>query len=570
MKIEDIDQKDLDLFTTNEDAPQIVGVLDDRPPELRAKDFLNNAKWKVVNTDDGFNSSLTVTQVKDKFDNDSSEEYLSPAQKSIKSSKFLGRENATSEDLSPKRHQKSEDLSPRRFKDYSSKQNKDSDDLSPKRRKHSSEHSSRKFNNTPDISPPRRRNQSPDISPPRRRRNQSPDISPPRKRNQSPDYSPPRRRNYSPKTSPRRRNRSPDISPRRRKRSPENRNRIRSPDISPPRKLKPTSNSISRRNNRSSDISTRRRTPDNSSTRDNRSRDMSPNRRQESSNKLSNDHATSRSRNFSPSKNDDSPRRYRQSPDPAKNKGNTSRAGNSVRKSRSKEYSPRRKQESSRRNESDHGRSTTPPSKMKTTLDGKAAGLQNAKLLRIENDNFKKREDELFRKMDAELSGRNASVVMRDKKTGRIRDREAEARQEEAKTEEENKRKAIYTRWGKGVKQVEELETRILDSQKEMNKPLARYSDDSDLDTLLRNRERIGDPMLMYIKSKEQEKKKQAGIPERPVYRGWFPDNRFNIRPGYRWDGVDRSNGYEKKYFEMISKKQAGAEEAYRYSTEDM
>lgn len=342
--------------------------------------------------------------------------------------------------------------------------------------------------------------------------------------------------------------------------------------------MKHSSNLTSKRSNRSSDISTRRRTPDNSSTRGNRSRDMSPSRRQESSNKFSNAQETSLCRNFSPSRgkrpseneNDDPPRRYRQSPDLAKNKGYMSRDNNSVRRSRSREYSPKRKQDSNRRNESDHGRSTTPPSKMKTTLDGKAAGLQNAKLLRIENDNFKKREDELFRKMDAELSGRNASVVMRDKKTGRIRDREAEARQEEAKNEEENKRKAIYTRWGKGVKQVEELETRILDSHKEMNKPLARYSDDSDLETLLRNRERIGDPMLMYIKSKEQEKKKQAGIPERPVYRGWFPDNRFNIRPGYRWDGVDRSNGYEKKYFEMISKKQAGAEEAYRYSTEDM
>lgn len=55
-----------------------------------------------------------------------------------------------------------------------------------------------------------------------------------------------------------------------------------------------------------------------------------------------------------------------------------------------------------------------------------------------------------------------------------------------------------------------------------------------------------------------------------PKYEGSFMPNRFGIKPGHRWDGVDRSNGYEKRWFEAQNAKVARQEEAYKWSTSDM
>ena len=210
------------------------------------------------------------------------------------------------------------------------------------------------------------------------------------------------------------------------------------------------------------------------------------------------------------------------------------------------------------------------PPRRKQKNSERKAGLHSAAELREENEKTRQRENEMFARMHANTTGRGAETVHRDK-TGRKRDfkvEEAKKKVEERKKQEENEK---FMEWGKGVKQSKSERDKVQDDLYEMTKPLARYKNDADLDQMLRDRERAEDPMLAFVQKKKAKEDVKAGKKEKPKYKGPAPPpNRFNIPPGYRWDGVDRSNGFEKKRFSMLANKGASREEAYKWSTEDM
>lgn len=219
---------------------------------------------------------------------------------------------------------------------------------------------------------------------------------------------------------------------------------------------------------------------------------------------------------------------------------------------------------------------TSSKSKAKT-LSGKRAGLSNAKEIRKELDELKRKNEKFMKGLSDEQSGKNAQTVFRDRKTGKIRDMEKELAEKEKEDREkelkEAAKKATYDKWSKGLVQREAHLERLESDLHEMSKPLARYGDDSDLDKLLRDKERLDDPMLQEIRKKreEEEKARNPNLKVFPKYKGPPPPpNRFNIQPGYRWDGVDRSTGYEAKIFLRQSNAEANQEEAYRWSTQDM
>uniref|UniRef100_A0A8C4JZC0 BUD13 homolog n=1 Tax=Dromaius novaehollandiae TaxID=8790 RepID=A0A8C4JZC0_DRONO len=198
-------------------------------------------------------------------------------------------------------------------------------------------------------------------------------------------------------------------------------------------------------------------------------------------------------------------------------------------------------------------------------LSGSKAGLVSADVLRREQQELKRHERN---NKHLEEESRHSETVFRDK-SGRKRDLAQERLEQKQKAEVKSERDEQYAKWGKGLAQGRQQQQNVEDAIKEMQKPLARYIDDQDLDRMLREQEREGDPMAEFIKKRKAKENKDKK--EKPRYNGPTPPlNRFNIWPGHRWDGVDRSNGFEQQRFARIASKKAVQELAYKWSVEDM
>ncbi|CAN6451729.1 unnamed protein product [Victoria cruziana] len=197
---------------------------------------------------------------------------------------------------------------------------------------------------------------------------------------------------------------------------------------------------------------------------------------------------------------------------------------------------------------------------------------------------FKKRKEESMRysEMDPSMTGRGAELVYR------INGKTVSKEEYLKLHSKEEKPKEKKLEWGQGLAQKREAEARLGELELEKERPFARASDDPELDNMLKERVRWGDPMAHLVKRKNtfleledlgnDEKMKESGfvVPQAMPNHSWLKRgvdptaNRYGIRPGRHWDGVDRSNGFEKDLFKRQNDKKATKDEAYLWSVADM
>lgn len=164
----------------------------------------------------------------------------------------------------------------------------------------------------------------------------------------------------------------------------------------------------------------------------------------------------------------------------------------------------------------------------------------------------------------AEEIAQAQETVYRDSSGKRIDTKAEKAAATRAKREREEK-EAQKMEWGKGLVQKEEEEKRRLELEKQRGKTFARHADDKDLNEEQKSKELWNDPAAAFLT------KKRSKGPRKPEYTGPPPPpNRFGIKPGYRWDGVDRGNGFEKKLFQTLNARKRRGQESYNWGVDDM
>lgn len=210
--------------------------------------------------------------------------------------------------------------------------------------------------------------------------------------------------------------------------------------------------------------------------------------------------------------------------------------------------------------------------------DGTHAGLQSAAAVSAQFQKRKREEAEAWEKEErARNKGKGKKTgeeetVYRDA-TGRRIDlsmRRAEARKEaEAKARKEKEELDLQ----KGEVQLAERAKRKEDLEEARFMTVARGVDDVEMNDELKQRERWNDPAAAFLSTGTKDgggaRLGKRGAKGRKRYNGAAAPNRYGIMPGWRWDGVDRGNGWEGERFKGLNRQKRNKEMSFQWEMDE-
>lgn len=205
---------------------------------------------------------------------------------------------------------------------------------------------------------------------------------------------------------------------------------------------------------------------------------------------------------------------------------------------------------------------------------GAHAGLQSASAVTAQLEARRAAERRRFDASADADAGLAQETIYRDA-SGRIINvamKRAEARRA---AEEEAARRESEVRGQRGDVQVTEAERRREGVREARFLGVSRGVDDVRLNEELKGRVRWEDPMAGMLERGEGKGKGEGGTvgegegEGKRVYVGGFMPNRYGIRPGWRWDGVDRGNGFEREYFKAANRRRNLKELDYAWQMDE-
>lgn len=189
--------------------------------------------------------------------------------------------------------------------------------------------------------------------------------------------------------------------------------------------------------------------------------------------------------------------------------------------------------------------------------NGAMAGLQTAEQVAAALKRREKAEKKAMKDMGLDPTGKAQETIYRDA-SGRIINVAMKRAELRRQAEEEERKKAEELENRRGDVQRKEREARKQELEDAKHMKLSRYADDEQLNAEMKDRERWNDPAARFLSKSTGTSSKggTAAKSGKKAYVGAFEPNRYGIRPGFRWDGVDRSIGFEKKWFDARNQQQ--------------